>query len=93
MNSAAADIEYVRHTTTAELDDSNDFEPDCAVTTTVHGIVKDKCTNPAVWLGIPPCGHDDYFCETHHADQRAFTCVTCRTRDMLLATYRWIRLP
>jgi hypothetical protein len=71
---------------------SLDFQPPCAVTTTIKGRVTSRCSEPAAWLGIPPCGHEDYFCEEHHSDGRSFTCTVCKRRDMLLATYRWIRL-
>jgi hypothetical protein len=69
-----------------------DFEPQCAVTEWNNGVMTAECPNPAAWIGIPPCGHEDYFCEGHHSDQRAFNCNTCGSMRMHLATYRWIRL-
>lgn len=77
---------------------THDFEPECEVDILIMrqgistGIHKNKCTQPAVWLGIPPCRHDAYFCAEHHYDQRAFMCKICGRTNMLLATYNWIRL-
>lgn len=78
--------------------DELDFTPECEVDVLIMrngvstGVYSDKCAKPAVWLGVPPCGHDAYFCEEHHYDQRAFRCRNCGRADMMLATYRWIRL-
>lgn len=71
-----------------------DFQPTCQVDVYEMKLKvrHSPCAQPAVWIGVAPCGHDDYFCETHHSDQRSFMCNTCGQRDMLLATYRWIRL-
>lgn len=80
--STSADIEYV----TSALD----FEPECDVTTMQPGGSRLKCTNPAAWIGVPPCGHEDYFCREHRNDPRLFSCLTCKRRDMNLNTYRWI---
>lgn len=68
-----------------------DFNPVCEVEE--PGWVEQvECAKPAVWVGTAPCGHDFYFCEQHHYDQRRFTCHQCGRRDMHLATYRWVRL-
>ncbi len=77
--------------------DDLDFTPTCAVDErpkfgSVLGAKSNPCEQPAVWIGIPPCGHEDYFCEIHHSDSRSFYCEMCGQRDMMLATYRWVRL-
>lgn len=79
--------------------DQLDFTPICEVEERVtelvngrHTRVVVKCSNHAAWIGETPCGHDFYFCDTHHYDQRAFTCLVCGRRDLLFATYRWVRL-
>jgi hypothetical protein len=84
-----------RHTKSDVLEDTSDeldFTPECDVDQLTRGVHHDKCTKPAAWVGIAPCGHDCYFCETHHYDQRAFICHVCGRNDLHLATYKWIRL-
>jgi hypothetical protein len=70
-----------------------EFRPECDVRDLplVDGR-QTKCTHPAEWIGISPCGHDSYFCGPHHSDQRLFTCRACGRVDTHLATYRWVRL-
>jgi hypothetical protein len=65
-----------------------DFTPECEVIEPDGG----KCCRPAAWIGAAPCGHDYYFCDHHHSDQRSYTCHYCGSRDMLLATYLWTRI-
>jgi hypothetical protein len=84
----------IREDTTGLLD----FEPECHVDILIvrggcsTGIYLDKCTKTAVWVGTAPCGHDGFFCEEHHYDQRPFVCHLCGHANMMLATYIWIRL-
>jgi hypothetical protein len=83
----------VMSTATFELPDTAavlDFTPECDVEEPAP--INAKCTKPAAWIGVAPCGHDSYFCEVHHYDQRAFTCNICGLKDTMLATYRWIRI-
>jgi hypothetical protein len=53
--------------------------------------IRVNCTEPAVWVGVPPCGHEGFFCEKHHSDTRSFQCRTCGNTT-LLAVYEWTRL-
>jgi hypothetical protein len=68
-----------------------DVDPTCEVDETRRDAKNYKCYNPAVWVGVPPCGHEGFFCEQHHCDSRSFKCLVCGNIT-LLATYRWIRL-
>jgi hypothetical protein len=78
--------------------DELDFSIECEVDVLIMrhgvstGVYTDKCTKRAAWLGVAPCGHDAYFCEEHHYDTRAFHCHHCGRANMMLATYRWMRL-
>lgn len=67
------------------------LQPICQVDQITHGVHHGDCINPAAWLGIPPCGHDGFFCEQHHYDSRSFICRQCGNMT-LLAVYRWVRL-
>ncbi len=76
-----------------EAIDHLDFTPQCCVDeSTRQGERGNPCSHPAVWIGYPPCGHEGYFCEGHHSDQRLFRCYECGTDNQMLATYRWVRL-
>jgi hypothetical protein len=75
-----------------------DFTPECEVDVLNirNGVLvsrSPKCSNKAAWSGAAPCGHDSYFCEQHHIDCfHGYTCNICKRKDMMLATYRWVRL-
>jgi hypothetical protein len=69
-----------------------DFDPTCEVDeVTKQGVKYSECRAPAVWIGVGPCGHDSYFCETCHYDQRSHICRQCGNKT-LLAAYNWTRL-
>jgi hypothetical protein len=80
-------------TTPTDLD-ALDFDPACEVTYYGYdGKVKRRCEDVAAWIGIPPCGHEGYFCEHHRRHQGLqWKCLKCGARNMRMADYRWIPL-